>query len=143
MDSISATPPSHSRHPRRLDGVSVLLVEDNADARELLALVLEFHGALVTAAASVREALEAMGRSRPDIIVSDIGMPDEDGYDLIAQIRARPRADGGHTPALAVTAHSSGEDRARALRAGFQDLVGKPVAWDALLDVVAHLCGRR
>jgi CheY-like chemotaxis protein len=117
-----------SRHePVRLEGVRVLIVDDNFDGRELVQLALERHGAIVTAADSAREALATLQRERPDVLLSDVSMPTEDGYWLIAQVRALPPALGGRTPAAAVTALTSALDRAALLRAGFQFHVPKPL----------------
>ena len=128
--------------PPELDGLRVLVVDDEPDARRLLAIVLEQCGAEVTTAGSVPDALVAFGKSRPDVIVSDIGMPEEDGYSFIRQIRALPDNRGGRIPAAALTAYASAEDRKRALLAGFQLHVPKPVEPTELIAVVATLAGR-
>jgi len=124
-----------------LHGLSVLLVEDEADARELLALLLERRGASVCTAENADEALETLGNTRVDVLVSDIGLPQSDGYALIRQVRAR-----GHTPrdlpAVALTAFARAEDRRRALVAGFQSHVTKPVDATELSTVLASLTGR-
>jgi PAS domain S-box-containing protein len=124
--------PSYARtedaQPRAdLDRVRVLVVDDEPDARDLIATVLRECGASVECAASVAEALKTFTTWRPDVIVSDIGMPDEDGFSLIRRIRALPESDGGRTPALALTAFARVEDRARALEAGYTAHVPKPV----------------
>jgi len=125
----------------RLDGVRVLIVDDEPDARRLLTRVLEDAGAHVTAAASAAEALDALAKSRPDILVSDLGMPDEDGFDLIRRVRAR-----GYSvkdlPAVALTAFVHKEDQRRTLLAGFQIHISKPVDPHDLTAVVASLSGR-
>jgi PAS domain S-box-containing protein len=126
----------------RLDGARVLLVDDDADTRQLLKRVLESHGAAVKTAASAAEALEMIAASPPDALVADIGMPDEDGYSLMRKIRRLPSSSGGTVPALALTAYARPEDRARALTAGFQQFVAKPVKPDELAAVVAELAGR-
>ena len=123
----------------RLDGIQVLLVEDDDDGRQVLTLILELAGALVTAAASVREALAALDTRRPDVIVSDIGMPDEDGLTLIRRVRARDEEAGGRTPAIALTGYATPEDRTRLLAAGFQTHVRKPVEPDEIVAAVASL----
>ena len=128
--------------PPNLAGVQVLVVDDEPDARTLVASVLEQCGASVHAVASVAEALEAFERARPDVLVSDIGMPGEDGYALIRKIRARRAEDGGRVPAAALTAYARTEDRMRALSAGFQLHVPKPVEPAELATVVATLAGR-
>lgn len=125
-----------------LSGVHVLLVEDHAVAREVIGRLLVDYGAAVTATAGVAEALEAFGRKRPDVVLSDIEMPGEDGYALIRKLRALPRDRGGQTPAACLTGLSTVEDRARVLHAGFQYHVAKPVDARTLLSVVAALAAR-
>lgn len=124
-----------------LRGLSVLLVEDEADARELLSLLLERRGAHVHTAENADEALQTLGKTRVDVLVSDIGLPQADGYTLIRQVRAR-----GHSPrdlpAVALTAFARAEDRRRALVAGFQSHVTKPVDATELSTVLASLTGR-
>ncbi|XGV98011.1 MAG: PAS domain S-box protein [Leptolyngbya sp. BL-A-14] len=130
----------------RLNGIKVLIVDDEADARELLATLLSQRGATVTAVASAREAIVMITQQtleqRPDIIVSDIGMPGEDGYMLIRQIRALAPAQGGRIPAIALTAYARTEDRIKALAAGFQSHVPKPVEPAEFVTVVANLVDR-
>jgi PAS domain S-box-containing protein len=122
-----------------LEGVRVLVVDDEQDARTLLQTVLERQGAEVLAVASTREALDALALHKPDVLVSDIGMPDEDGYSLIRQVRARGRDEGGWTPAAAVSAYVGEENRRQALAAGFQLHVAKPVDPEELIGVVQSL----
>jgi CheY-like chemotaxis protein len=122
-----------------LRGVRVLLVEDDADARDLITRALRDHGAQVMPAASAAEAIEAFDLLAPHVLVSDIGMPDEDGYALLARIRARGPERGGRVPAIALTALARPEDRQRATRAGFQVHVAKPVEPAELAAVVANL----
>jgi CheY-like chemotaxis protein len=112
---------------QRLDGLHVLVVEDNADGREVMTMMLERAGARATAVGSVREALEAVESLQPDALVSDIGLPDEDGYALIRRIRSREAERGGFLPAVAMTGYVRTEDRARVLAAGFQVHVPKPI----------------
>jgi PAS domain S-box-containing protein len=126
-----------------LDGITVLAVDDEADARELLRRVLEQCGARVILAASAREGLEAVRRERPDMIISDIGMPGVDGYTFIRDVRRLKPDEGGRTPAAALTAFARAEDRTRALRAGYQTHVAKPVEPMELTAVVASLAERR
>jgi len=126
----------------RLDGVRVLLVEDNPDTLDMLKFIFDESGAEVTTAASVNEALEALERSQPDALVSDIAMPDRDGYDLIREVRSRDPEHGGAIPAVAVTAFARAEDRVNILAAGFQMHVAKPVDPDELIAVVASLTGQ-
>ena len=125
-----------------LDGAHVLVVDDDADTRQLLKQIMENHGATVTTAASAAEALEVIEVAPPDALVADIGMPGEDGYSLMRKIRELPPDRGGGVPALALTAYARPEDRARAMTAGFQHYVTKPVEPDELAAVVANLTGR-
>jgi CheY-like chemotaxis protein len=145
VPAVVATPRDATRRERRssLSGVRVLLVEDHPDARELVTTVLEGAGARVTAVGTAAEALGAIERELPDVLVSDLEMPGQDGYELVRQIRARPPQLGGELPAAALTAYADGEHRARALAAGFQAHVAKPVHPDMLLDVVLRLARRR
>ncbi|RIL01346.1 MAG: two-component hybrid sensor and regulator [Proteobacteria bacterium] len=113
--------------PARLDGLRVLLVDDDADTRECLAVALRECGASVRAVASVREALQALDRHRADVLLSDLAMPEEDGYSLIRRVRARPEAEGGRIPAAALSAHVRPQERARALLAGFDMHLSKPI----------------
>jgi PAS domain S-box-containing protein len=133
---------SVSDHPS-LEGITVLAVDDEPDALGLVKRVLEGCGARVLTATSAREALDLVVAERPDMIVSDIGMPEEDGYDLIRKVRALPAAQGGRTPAAALTAFARAEDRTRALRAGYQSHVAKPVEPTELTAVVASLATSR
>ncbi len=125
-----------------LEGVRVVAVDDDADARKLLGTVLTRCRATVTVVASAAEALEAVRRERPDVLLSDVEMPGEDGYSLIAKVRALPPEEGGQTPAAALTAYARLEDRTKALRAGFQMHVPKPVEPAELVAVVANLAAR-
>jgi PAS domain S-box-containing protein len=125
----------------RLDGVRVLLVEDNLETLDMLKFIFVESGAEVIGAASVDEALDALDRFKPDALVSDIAMPDRDGYDLIREIRSREPERGGKIPAVAVTAYARAEDRVRVLAAGFQMHIAKPIAPDELIAVVASLTG--
>jgi CheY-like chemotaxis protein len=117
----------------------VLVVDDDPDGRALVALLLELNGAEVTAVASGVEALAAVPTARPDVLVSDLGMPGLDGFELLRQVRRLPAGDGGATPAVAVTAYARAEDRARAMEAGFAGYVSKPVEPAALVAAVAAL----
>ena len=125
-----------------LDGLRVLVVDDEADARDLIGVILRGRGATVDAAASAAEALEAVERARPDVVVSDISMPESDGYELIRELRRRDAAAGAATPAVALTAYARSQDRERALAAGFQLHLAKPVEPDDLILAVAELAGR-
>ncbi len=126
----------------RLDGLKVLAVDDEADTRDILVAVLASCGAQATAAASADEVLRLLGRERYDVLVSDIGMPEEDGYVLIRKVRALEGGGGGSIPAVALTAYARAEDRMRALSSGFQMHVPKPVEPAELITVVANLAGR-
>jgi CheY-like chemotaxis protein len=119
--------------------VHVLVVDDEPDARELLAEMLSACKARVSLAATVADALRIVESERPDVIVSDIGMPGEDGYALIRKLRALPAERGGKTPAVALTAYVRFEDRTKALVAGFNMHVPKPVEPTELLAVLASL----
>ncbi|HEV2801441.1 MAG TPA: PAS domain S-box protein [Pyrinomonadaceae bacterium] len=128
--------------PGELSGLRVLVVDDEADTRELIAAVLASCGAHVIQAATAAEAFEQLERARPDVLISDIGMPEEDGYALLGRIRQLPPERGGAIPAAALTAYARTEDRVRALRSGFQIHVPKPVEPAELITVVATLAGR-
>jgi len=125
-----------------LNGVHVLLVEDHEMVREVIGRLLVEYGAEVTATAGVGEALEAFGRERPDVVLSDIDMPGEDGYTLIRKLRALPQDRGGQTPAAGLTGLSAVEDGARVLQAGFQCHLAKPVDARTLVTAVATLAAR-
>jgi signal transduction histidine kinase len=126
----------------RLDGLRVMVVDDEADARDLLSTVLRGSGAQVTAARSVSEALECANATRPDLLISDIEMADEDGYSLIRKFRSSPIPEFRSVPAIALTAYAGPGDRMRALEAGFQMHMAKPVQPAELVLVVANLAKR-
>ncbi|MFN6472848.1 MAG: chemotaxis protein CheB [Nostoc sp. SerVER01] len=127
-----------------LDGVRVLVVDDELNVRELFTTVLEISGVEVTAVASAREALSILMRNPGgyDLLLSDISMPEQDGYTLIRQVRALSVEQGGQIPAVAITAHARDDERREALSAGFQAHLAKPVDQTRLLFVVASLTGR-
>jgi len=125
-----------------LSGLRVLLVDDEADGREATAMLLSREGAVVETAESAREALSALDRAVPDILLSDIGMPEEDGLSLLRKVRARASAGGGGVPAVAITAYARAEDRAQSLLAGFDGYVTKPVDPTELIAVIAQLTGK-
>jgi PAS domain S-box-containing protein len=137
----SASPASQAQETP-LSGLRVLVVDDEADTRELLITILEQYGAEVTASASASEALEALQRFKPNVLVSDIGMPEVDGYTLIRKIRTLDADQGGQIPAVALTAYARAEERNQALLAGFQLHVPKPVDPAELAIVVANLAGK-
>lgn len=124
-----------------LRGVRVLVVEDEADARDFLTAALQQWGAVVTAAASTREALQCLSQVQPQVLLSDIGMPEEDGYVLIREVRSLPADQGGAIPAIAVTAYARQEDRLRAIQAGFQRHLAKPIDPLLLVAVIEELTG--
>ena len=126
-----------------LDGIRVLVVDDELDARELLSAALSACGADVVSASSAAEALEVLSRRPPHVLVSDIEMPGEDGYTLLRRLRQLPHDRGGLTPAVALTAYAGAEDRMRALLAGFQVHLPKPVQPAELAAVVASLTASR
>jgi signal transduction histidine kinase len=125
----------------RLDGVRLLIVDDDEDSRDLIGCILAEQGATVASASTAREALRLLEESHPDVVLSDIGMPDVDGYSFIRRIRSMPANRGGKTPAVALTAYARAKDGERAFAAGFQAHVTKPVDPDRLTAVVANLAG--
>jgi PAS domain S-box-containing protein len=125
--------------PSTLHGLRVLLVEDDDDTRNMLTIVLEGQGAVVQSAPSATAAVEALEHARPDIVICDIGLPGTSGLDLIRMIRSLPVERGGGVPALALTAYASTSDRERALAAGFQEHLPKPIDPSALAAAVAQL----
>jgi hypothetical protein len=128
--------------PDLLTGIHVLVLEDEPDSRDLLAMALEQCGATVSAFGSVPEALAAFDVAVPDVVLSDIGVPFEDGYSFIRKVRSRSPAAGGAVPAAALTAYARPEDRRQALEAGFQTHLAKPVDPSELIAEVARLAGR-
>lgn len=133
-----STPPE-STGPPSLHGIKILAVDDSSDTRELLTVVLEGCGATVTVASSVREALDIFAGWQADVLVCDIGMPELDGYAFIKAIRQLPREKGGDTPAVALTGYVRVQDRSRALRAGYQMFVPKPIEASELCSIIASL----
>jgi CheY-like chemotaxis protein len=135
-----------SECPPGLDGLRVLVVDDEADARELLTIILQHYGGEVMAVASAKEAMAVLADDasdwRPDVLVSDIDMPNEDGYTFIRKLRALHAQQMRQIPALALTAYAREEDRSHAVKAGFQTHVAKPVKPLALVAAIAHLSGR-
>jgi len=145
---VKTLPPSPAPEERSspshqlLNGMSVLVVDDEADAREALVGLLERYGAEVRSAASVVEAMAALQVALPHVLVSDIGMPGQDGYELIRRIRLLPADAGGLLPLLAVSAYATDEHRKKVIRTGFQGHLEKPVAAAELVTAVARLAGR-
>lgn len=137
MEPLShRTRPQGLDHPPTLQGLRVLVVEDDADQREFMSALLAAAGAQVRAAATVARALQTLAAWRPDVLVSDLGLPDDSGYRLIAQVRSI--AGPAELPAVAVTGRTSLADRVHALRAGFQLHLGKPVDPDHLLQAIGR-----
>lgn len=140
--SLTASQNSLFDCPPQLDRLRVMVVDDEADTRDLLRAILESCGSEVVTAASAAEALEMLERWKPDVLISDIGMPGEDGYSLIGKVRALEAQHGGLVPAIALTAYARVEDRVRALTAGFHVHVPKPIEPVELIAVVASLAKR-
>jgi CheY-like chemotaxis protein len=142
--SRAAPAPSPAPEPpdgavRDLAGLTVLVVDDARDGRELIARILTDCHARVRVAASAREAFDALRADRPDVLVSDLGMPEVDGFELIGWVRALPREAGGQLPAIALTAFARPEDRLKALEAGFSTHISKPVEPGELIAAVASV----
>ncbi|RCJ32872.1 histidine kinase [Nostoc minutum NIES-26] len=138
LPPISSTPVLGSS----LSGVRVLVVDDEADSRDFISTVLQQCQAEVLAVGSVQEALQAISQWQPNVLVSDIGMPEEDGYSLIRKLRSQPPEQGGKIPAAALTAYARVEDRTRAIKEGYQLHLPKPIEPAELATVVASLVGR-
>ncbi len=136
----SPIPTSHVPTPHiPLQGLRVLIVDDDDDSRDFLVVVLEQSGAIATAVSSASRALEILVSFKPHVLLSDIGMPELDGYNLIRQIRKLPPTLGGQIPAIALTAYAGEKDRQQALDAGFQKHLSKPVLPDRLVSVIVEL----
>jgi PAS domain S-box-containing protein len=138
----SASLPRVQPRDVKLTGLRALVVDDEADARDLIRRLLEEAGALVVTAMSASEAFDRVQEEHPDVLVTDIGMPHEDGYSLVRRLRKLPTSEGGALPAIALTAFARAEDRTKALLSGFQAHVSKPVEPAELLAVVANVTGR-
>lgn len=136
------TLPENQIRSGSLSGVKVLVVDDEHDTREVLSVMLTRYGTEVRTAGSVAEALNVLSVWQPDMLVSDIGMPDDDGYVMIEKLRALPADQGGEIPAVALTAFASPMDREKALAAGFQRHLAKPVEPVELARIVARVLGR-
>jgi PAS domain S-box-containing protein len=146
--AIDSTPPASERHERRssapprsgmLDGLRVLVVDDDRDAREVLEEALTSVGGLVRAADSAADGLELVRSFRPNVIISDVGMPDEDGYSFMRHVRELGARQGGDVPSVALTGYARNGDRTLAIAAGFTAHVAKPVVPDDLVELVANL----
>ena len=142
-DRVHPTHPTDAEHLilPELTGLEVLVVDDEPDARELVSRILQNHGARVSTAESAEEALRLLEIATPDVLVSDVGMPGMDGYQLIRHIRAT-EARGQRLPALALTAFARAEDRKRAMLAGYQSHLAKPFDTAELVLMVAGLTSR-
>jgi PAS domain S-box-containing protein len=128
--------------PSLLEGLSVLLVDAGDDSREVLGTILKRHGARVDTAGTAAEALDAVTRRHPDVLVAELELPDESGFALLARVRALPPESGGRTPAAVLTGHGRSDDRVQSLLAGFQLHLAKPVQPAELVAAVASLAGR-
>jgi CheY-like chemotaxis protein len=136
LSVVSQRPPAIDQV---LAGMRVLMADDEPDAREVMRVVLESHGAEVVSVASAAEALEALQHSSFDAVVADIGMPGEDGYALMRSIRRLPADRGGAVPAIAVTAYATVRERDDALNAGFTAHMGKPFEPDRLVATISKI----
>jgi CheY-like chemotaxis protein len=134
--------PVEGRAAPRLDGVRALVVDDHEDGLELVAMILTQQGADVLKASDAAGALTLLRERRPNVLVSDLEMPGESGYDLVEKVRALPANQGGLTPAIALTAFARSDDRVRALMAGFQAHLSKPMRPHDLAAAVAELVGQ-
>ena len=143
MQKTEERPAGEQAPPREgagsIEGARILVVDDDSATREALVEVLSLDGAVVRSAESPAAAMKAFTEFRPELLVSDIAMPGEDGYGLIARVRALGPERGGDVPALALTALATTDDRQRALEAGFQAHMGKPVDVDRLVGTLATL----
>jgi CheY-like chemotaxis protein len=137
--ATGSTPARGSTVAPTLSGLRVLVVDDSEDVRLLIAAMLQRHGASCTLAASCEEALAELGRGVPDVLISDIGLPRDDGYTLIRRVR---EGIGLGLPAAALTAYASADDGKKVLEAGFQMHLTKPITQPALVAAVAKLAGR-
>ncbi|MFO0580574.1 MAG: response regulator, partial [Polyangia bacterium] len=137
--SPDAAPAPSIECPPEVVGLRILIIEDEKDTRELLREILVGFGVLVEAVASVPEATRAFRAARPDLVISDIGMPHADGFSFIRWVRALPEEEGGRVPSIALTAFARSEDRTAALRAGFRAHIPKPLDLSELLAVIVSL----
>ncbi len=131
--------PPLTPHSSLLNGLRVLVVDDDADTREFVTFLLEEYGASVTVVAKADEALAALTQSQPDILLSDIGMPEVDGYMLMRRVRALPKEQGGLIPAIALTAYAGEANKQQVLSVGFQNHIAKPVEPSELIQVISTL----
>ena len=141
-DLSKGTPSGLGFQELSLEGKTILVVDDEADARDLLQRILSEHRARVVAAESADRGLELIQSERPDLVLSDIGMPKKDGYEFMTAVRKLTPEQGGKTPAIALTAFARSEDRTRAMMAGYQVHLSKPIEAHELIATVASLTGR-
>ncbi|HKG59402.1 MAG TPA: ATP-binding protein [Pyrinomonadaceae bacterium] len=139
---VTVTPAPEIGHTYSLDGLKVLLVDDEPEARQIISTVITRTGAEVKSCKSAHEALVKLSEWKPDVILSDIAMPEQDGYSFIRQVRSLPRDKGGDTPAAALTAYARDIDRRQALAAGYQMHIAKPIGASQLVTMIARLAGR-
>jgi CheY-like chemotaxis protein len=145
-DKVINEPWSLKRNPfdgenLSLSGIKVLVIDDELDAREVIKRILTHCGANVTTAASAMEGLQRLRLDKPDVLISDIGMPDKNGYQFIREVRNLPAESGGKTPAIALTAFARPEDQISAMNAGYQAHLTKPVESRELITEIAKLLG--
>ena len=126
-----------------LSGIRILVVDDDTDSRDFITFVLEQEGAEITAASSAVEAFGALSQCQPDLLISDIGMPEIDGYMLMQQVRSWSLERGGQIPAIALTAYAGENDQQQALSAGFQAHISKPAEPDRLVAIAIQLAGKQ
>jgi PAS domain S-box-containing protein len=145
VETVAAELPQANQNGKApsLAQIQVLVVEDHNDTREFIAMVLQQSGAEVTAVSSVNEAIQYLDHGQPHVLISDIGMPREDGYKLIQEVRQREVTPDQHIPAIALTAYVRTEDQIKVLEAGFETHVAKPVEPEELIAVVARTVGRK
>ncbi|MGH7282486.1 MAG: response regulator, partial [Polyangiaceae bacterium] len=136
---IAAAHGDDPSHAGALAGIEILVVDDDEDSREMVKHVLERVGASVTAVESARDAVAFVRRSPVDLLISDIGMPDEDGFSLMKKIRELPEKNASRVPGIALTAYARKEDAQQAIRVGYQRHLPKPVNVDALVGVILSL----
>jgi CheY-like chemotaxis protein len=139
---VSQSAESNGFEVRSLDGLRVLLVDDEPEARNILSTVITRTGAEVSTCTCASEALTKLVEWKPDVVLCDIAMPEEDGYSFIHNVRSLPRDKGGETPAAALTAYARDIDRRQALDAGYQMHIAKPIGATQLVTMIARLAGR-
>jgi signal transduction histidine kinase/ActR/RegA family two-component response regulator len=140
--AVAPAPEISALDNNSLDGLRVLLVDDEPEARQIISTVITRTGAEVRSCESAHEALAKLAEWKPDVILSDIAMPEQDGYSFIRQVRSLPRDKGGDTPAAALTAYARDIDRRQALAAGYQMHIAKPIGASQLITMIARLAGR-